>query len=137
MSELPDGNDTAPTLGRLAYAALAAGAVLYVLALWVEVYVDTRRAADVGIDSFAESHRRWRLRTAFLFLVWTVLGGFTLPLGFGWLFLIPAYLWYLGRVLAGIVFYLRGRPIGMRRRYKPGSGRSPYFRLKRQQPREM
>jgi uncharacterized membrane protein len=99
-------------LALLCYAAQAAGVLLYVAALWLEVYVDTRRQREVAVDAFTESHRHWRLRTTLLFLTWTVLGGLTLPLGFGVLFLIPAYAWYVYRVTRGAFRFCRGAPAG-------------------------
>lgn len=99
-------------LSVVGYGAMALGAVLYIVALWVQVYVDTRRMGQVSIDVFSESHRHWRLRTTLVFLIWTVLGGLTLPFGVGWLFLIPAYLWYCYRTLKGLIWFLLRRPIG-------------------------
>jgi uncharacterized membrane protein len=110
---LPDDRvDGAAKLGWLCYAALAAGALLYVITIWVEVYIDTSRMDRVSVSAFAESHRHWRLRTTLIFLIWSILGGFTLPLGFGWLFLVPAWLWYVARVLFGMMRYARGLPVG-------------------------
>lgn len=103
-------------LGALCYAAQAAGVVLYVLALWIEVYADTRMAARVAPDPFCESHRRWRLRSTLLFLVWTVLGGLTLPFGIGWVAVIPAFVWYVYRVGRGALRFRAGRPMSFARR---------------------
>ena len=108
------GNDRAIRARRLcllAYGMQAAGVLLYVMSLWLEVYVDTRREREVAVDAFSETHRHWRLRTSLLFLVWTVLGGLAVPFGFGVLVLIPAYVWYLYRVAKGAVRYWRGAPM--------------------------
>lgn len=102
-------------LGWICYGALAAGLVLYIVAIWVEVFLDTRKAAAFSLSMFDESHRHWRVRTTFIFLIWSILGGLTLPLGIGWLFVIPAYAWYVLRVAMGMVQFARGKPIGMRR----------------------
>jgi uncharacterized membrane protein len=99
-------------LGMLAYVALALGLVLYVLAIWVQVFIDTRKSRIVAPDAYFESHRHWRVRTALLFLIWSILGGLTIPFGFGWLILIPAYAWYLYRVVKGIVYFRLGWTIG-------------------------
>lgn len=99
-------------LGALAYAALAMGLVLYIVAMWVQVYIDTSKTRSVAVNPYFESHRHWRVRTALLFLIWSVLGGITLPFGFGWFILVPAYLWYLYRVVKGIVYFRMGWPIG-------------------------
>ena len=90
---------------------LAAG--LYIVALWGQVYLDTRKADEIGRDLVSESHRHWRLRTSLLFLIWSVLGGLTLLLGFGWLIIIPAYAWYLYRVAKGFLYFRLGRPVGL------------------------
>lgn len=99
-------------LSLLAYGAMVLGAGLYVLSLWGQVYIDTRYARGVSIDAFSESHRHWRIRTTLVFLIWSVLGGFTLPFGIGWFFLLPAYLWYCYRTVKGLAWFLRGRPVG-------------------------
>lgn len=103
--------------GRIAYAAQVATLPLYILALWLEVYLDTRKAS-VRTDSslFYESHRRWRIRTSFIFLIWTILSGLAIPFGgIGWPVLILTYVWYAVRVMIGVICWQRGRPIGIRR----------------------
>ncbi len=94
-----------------AYAALALGAVLFVFTIWYEVYVDTRKDAEAWRDPVLQSHRQWRLRTAFLFLVWSILAGFCVPFGFGGLVFVPAWLWYLYRVSRGASRFARDRVI--------------------------
>lgn len=109
-------NRTAPTdarqLGALAYASLLLGLVLYVAAIWLEVIIDTRKLAVPTSDLVAESHRHWRLRTTLMFLLWSVLGLITTPITIGWFVLIPAYIWYVYRVVRGAIWFARGRPIG-------------------------
>lgn len=102
-------------LGNWAYTALAFGAILYIVAIWMQVYIDTRKTRAVAPDLFFESHRHWRMRTALLFLIWTVLGGFTLPFGIGWFIVIPAYVWFVYRVAKGALYFRLGRPLGMAR----------------------
>lgn len=100
-------------LGTWAYAALAFGLVLYIVAIWAQVFIDTRMLASPTPDRCAESHRRWRMRTALIFLVWSIMGGLTLPFGIGWFVLIPAYIWYVYRVARGVVWFALGWPIGI------------------------
>lgn len=97
----------------LAYICLGLGLVLYILAIWGQVYLDTHATQRSASDVVSESHRHWRLRTALVFLIWSVLGGLTLPFGIGWLVLIPAYAWYLYRVIKGAVYFRLGRPVGV------------------------
>lgn len=98
----------------IAYACLALGSVLYVFAIWAQAYLDTHGARRPAGDLVGQSHHHWRMRTALVFLVWSVLGGLTLPFGIiGWLVLIPAYAWYLYRVVKGAVYFGLGRPIGV------------------------
>lgn len=100
-------------LSAFAYAGLALGLVFYIVALWLQVFIDTRKAREVAPDLFFESHRHWRVRTALVFLIWSVLGGLTLPFGFGWFIVIPAYAWYLYRVVKGVTYFRLGRPVGI------------------------
>jgi len=102
-------------LGWLAYGAQAAALLLYVLVLWIQVYVDTRRMYAVAYDRFTESHRYWRLRTSLVFLIWTILGGLAIPFGLGWAIVIPAWLWHAYRVVRGALCYARGQPIAVAR----------------------
>lgn len=98
----------------MAYAALLAGLLLYVAAIWLQVVIDTRKLAVPTPDLTAESHRLWRLRSTLLFLLWSVLGLITTPLVIGWFVVIPAYLWYAVRVIRGALWFARGLPIGAR-----------------------
>lgn len=109
----PNADQRARRLGWIAYGALAAGALVYIVTIWLEVFVDTRKANALAVGVFDESHRRWRLRTTLLFLLWTIVAGMTLPLTglLGWLFIIPAYLWYLQRVIRGAICFAQGKPM--------------------------
>lgn len=108
--------DRAWQQGRLAYASQAATLVLYIVALWLEVYIDTRKAGEASGNLFYESHRRWRIRTSFIFLIWTIMSGLAIPFGgIGWPALILTYLWYAARVLTGLIYWQRRRPIGVRK----------------------
>lgn len=102
-------------LALLCYGVQGVAAFLYIVVLWIQVYVDTRWRHDVSIDAFSESHRRRRLRTTLLFLVWTSLGGITLPFGVGVVVLITAYIWYLWRTMRGASLFLQGIPAGRAR----------------------
>ena len=86
--------------------------MLYIIPIWLEVYIDTRRAREVAVDAFSESHRHWRVRSTLMFLIWSILGGFTLPFGFGWLILIPALVWYALRIAYGASRFARGLRVG-------------------------
>ena len=94
-----------------AYAALALGAVLFVFTIWYQVYGDTRRERQAWSDPFLQSHRQWRLRTAFVFLVWSILAGFCVPFGFGALIFAPVWLWFVYRVAKGMILFGMGRVI--------------------------
>lgn len=94
-----------------AYVALALGAVLFVFAIWYQVYGDTRKDAQAWSEPLLQSHRQWRLRTAFLFLVWSILAGFCVPFGLGALVFAPVWLWFVYRVIRGGVLFARRRVI--------------------------
>lgn len=104
--------DEARRWGRWAYAALALGLVLYVVTLWAQILIDTRKLAAPTTDWVAESHRHWRLRTALLFLLWSIIGLLTVPVTIGWFVLIPTWIWTAYRVLRGAICFARHRPIG-------------------------
>jgi len=110
-------------LGWWCYSLQAAGLLLYIIPIWLEVYIDTRRAREVAVDALSESHRHWRVRTTLMFLIWSILGGFTLPFGVGWLILIPAFVWYALRIAYGALRFARGLPVG-RYAYQAPSARS-------------
>ncbi len=92
-----------------AYIALGLGAVLFIFTIWYEVYGDTRKDAAAWRDPLLQSHRQWRLRTAFVFLVWSILAGFCVPFGFGMLVFVPVWIWFVYRVARGMIL------LGMRR----------------------
>lgn len=93
------------------YAAMVAGAFLYVFAIWYEVYQDTRDGAMQWSDPVMQSHRQWRLRTTFVYLIWSILAGFSIPFGFGVLLFIPVWAWYVYRVTKGLILYAGGRVV--------------------------
>ena len=93
------------------YAAMALGSVLYVFAIWYQVHADTRDDAARCPDPLLQGHRQWRLRTTYLFLVWSILAGFSIPFGFGILVFIPVWVWYVYRVLKGMLLLMRRRVI--------------------------
>ncbi len=96
---------------RIAYAALALGTLLYVFAIGVQVYLDTRPAAAAERDGFLQSHRQWRLRTAFVYLLWTILAGFCMPFGFALPVFVPVYVWFLYRLGKGLLRFRRRRMV--------------------------
>lgn len=100
-------------LGALAYAALMFGLIAYIATIWVQVFIDTRKTRAVSPDLFFESHRHWRMRTTLIFLIWTILGGLSLPFGFGWFIVIPAYVWFLYRIVKGVACFHLGWPVGI------------------------
>lgn len=108
---VPDRSLALHRLGGWAYWAMALGAVFYIVTLWAEIFIDTR-AVPVRGDWFTESHRHWRLRTAMVFLVWSVVGAITVPFGIGWFALIPAWIWYVARTAWGATAFVRGRVVG-------------------------
>ena len=101
------GPAAAQDVGRSwrAYAALALGALLFIFTIWYQVYGDTRKDAAAWHDPVLQSHRQWRLRTAFLFLVWSILAGFCVPFGFGILVFVPVWLWFVYRVTRGMILF--------------------------------
>ena len=103
--------DHAARDSRRAYAALALGAVLFVFTIWYEVYRDTRSDAAGWPDAVLQSHRQWRLRTSFLFLIWSILAGFCAPFGFASVVFVPVWIWYVYRVTRGAVRFARQRVI--------------------------
>jgi uncharacterized membrane protein len=94
-----------------AYAALALGTVLFVFTIWYEVYRDTRPDAAAWRDAVLQSHRQWRLRTSFLFLIWSILAGFCAPFGFASVVFVPVWIWFVYRVVRGAVQFARHRVI--------------------------
>ncbi len=110
-SAVPVGAELDARRSWRAYAALALGAVLFVFTLWYEVYADTRREPQAWSDPTLQSHRQWRLRTAFVFLVWSILAGFCVPFGFGALVFAPVWLWFVYRVAKGMILFGRGQII--------------------------
>ena len=103
--------DVAVRDSRRAYAALALGTVLFVFTIWYEVYRDTRPDAAAWRDAVLQSHRQWRLRTSFLFLIWSILAGFCAPFGFASIVFVPVWIWFVYRVARGAVQFARHRVI--------------------------
>ena len=94
---------------RNAYIALMLGTVFYIFTIGWQVYRDTRPEAESQQDPFLQCHRQWRLRTAFLYLLWTILAGFCMPFGFALPVFIPVYLWFLYRLGRGLLRFHQRR----------------------------
>ncbi len=97
--------------GNLAHITLALGLIFYVLTIWVEVYCDTRPETRNSTDPFYQSHRQWRLRTSFLFLMWSIFAGFSVPFGFGLIVFVPVYIWFVYRITKGLIYFYAKMPI--------------------------
>lgn len=96
-----------------AYAALALGTVLFIFSIWYQVYGDTRKDAQSWSDPVLQSHRQWRLRTTFVFLIWTILAGFCVPFAYGLavMVFVPVWLWFVYRIAKGMFLLARHRVI--------------------------
>lgn len=110
-SPLDRDDEAAQRRSLKAYVALALGSVLFIFTIWYQVYGDTRKDAEAWVDPFLQSHRQWRLRTAFLFMMWSILAGFCVPFGFGILVFIPVWIGFLYRVIRGFAWFAMHRVI--------------------------
>lgn len=97
-----DARKRALTRAHRAYAAMLLGTITFIFTLWYQVWLDTRRDAIREGDAILEAHRQWRLRTSFVYLMWSILAGFCVPFGFASLVFIPVYCWFVYRVVRGM-----------------------------------
>ena len=66
---------------------------------------------DNRINSLADTHHRWMIRSFWWALLWIVIGWLTTVLLFGWVILGVAWLWYLYRHVRGLLALLADRPL--------------------------
>lgn len=95
---------SAPENDRLAvhviYALYAANLVFQIPIVLAVIIAYLKRGDVEG--TYLETHVRWQIRTFWLWLLMTIIGGLTWwVLGFGFLLLGFAYLWLIYRVVKG------------------------------------
>ena len=100
------GDPTADTtMLHVAYALGAASLLtgLSAIAGLILAYVKRGEVAS----SWQASHYRWLIRTLWIWLLLMAIGGFTSPLGIGWLIIVAVSVWLIWRVAKG--WLLAGR----------------------------
>ena len=90
---------------HVAYALGAASLLtgLSAIAGLILAYVKRGEVAS----SWQASHYRWLIRTLWIWLLLMAIGGFTSPLGIGWLIIVAVSVWLIWRVAKG--WLLAGR----------------------------
>ena len=96
----------------VAVGALVPGAQVGPVLLIVALVLDLVKRAD-AVGTWHASHFRWRIRTV---LIAALLYGLTLPLWFlfflpGWLAWLAISVWFLYRIVAGLVNLNKGLPM--------------------------
>ena len=52
-------------------------------------------------ETWIESHFRWQIRTFWVALLWTVVGGVAIVIGIGFIILAVTFVWYVYRIAKG------------------------------------
>ena len=89
------------------YAFYGAALVFGVSAI-VAIIMNYIKREDVR-GSFLESHFRWQIRTFWWTMLWGTIGGITALILVGWLILGVLFIWYVYRIVKGILRLNDGR----------------------------
>jgi uncharacterized membrane protein len=87
---------------------LQACSLLVGITLLVAVILNYVKRKDMR-GTLAESHFRWQINTFWYSLLWAVLGALTSIIGVGIVVLVAAGVWFLYRVIKGMVYLQDGK----------------------------
>ncbi len=117
MNSQPPQYDVPPvafdrSLGNITYLLYAGAIVLPVFPVLAvaAVIIDYIKRSEVR-GTLLESHFNWQIRTFWLMLLWSVIGGLLCLIIVGWAVLAVAGIWYIYRVVKGWLRLSEGRPV--------------------------
>lgn len=103
------GDKSARTLTTIVYVLYAASILVGVTAI-VAIIVNYVKKDDVA-GTIMESHFRWQIRTFWFQLLWFVLGALSAALVVGWLILVGSFIWYIYRIVKGLLYLNDNKPM--------------------------
>lgn len=103
------GDKSARTLTTIVYVLYAASLLVGITAI-VAIIVNYVKKDDVA-GTMMESHFRWQIRTFWFQLLWLVLGILSAALVVGWLILVGSYIWYIYRIVKGLLHLNDNKPM--------------------------
>ncbi|MGR9115464.1 MAG: DUF4870 family protein [Gammaproteobacteria bacterium] len=106
MNSIETKNKTVTTV----IYALYAGSLLIGVTVIAAIIMNYIKRDDVA-GTWLESHFRWQIRTFWFSLLWSLVGGFTLGLGIGWIILPANVIWFIYRILKGWLWLNDNKPM--------------------------
>jgi uncharacterized membrane protein len=68
---------------------------------------------DEVVGTIYESHFTWQIRTFWWAILWFVIGLITMIVGIGFLVWFAAFVWWLYRMIKGVLNWVDGKPMPM------------------------
>lgn len=99
--------DSNKNLTMIIYALYAASLIVGITGL-IAIVINYVKRDDVQ-GTWLESHFRWQMRTFWFCLLWGVLGVITMFIGIGFLVLGANLIWFIYRVVKGILYLNDGK----------------------------
>lgn len=99
---ISSSDDSLKTFAMVGYILMVASVLTGGLAAVAALVLAYVKRGDAG-NSWVASHFTWQIRSLWWCLAWSVLGGVTLAFGVGWLILVGVCVWYVYRIVRGLV----------------------------------
>ncbi len=100
---------SAKNLATLVYA-LQALSFFIGITIFAAIIINYIKMADVK-GTWIQSHFRWQIRTFWFTLLWSILGGITVPIFIGYLILMGDFIWLIYRIAKGWLRLSNNRPM--------------------------
>ncbi len=82
------------------------------ISLIIAVVLAYTKVDDAKEPEWMRSHYRWQIKTFWMFLILSVVGFITIFLGIGYFILLFTLIWFLYRVVKGMLRLSEDKPIG-------------------------
>ncbi len=103
------GANTPRSLVIIVYA-LQSASLFFGFTVFIALIINYVKRADMA-GTLAESHFRWQINTFWFYLLWLVIGYFTIFLLIGYLIIAVASLWFIYRIVRGWLRIFEHRPM--------------------------
>ena len=84
--------------------------IFFVIPYFIAIIINYIKREEVK-DSFLESHFDWQIHTFWYSLLWSILGLITLLVGIGVVILIIDAIWFIYRIVKGVLYLNDGKRI--------------------------
>jgi len=102
---------TEPLVFPIVVYALYLSSLFFLFPWLIGLIMAHVKAGAPGVDPISLSHYRYQIRTFWLSLAPSIVGGLLLIVYIGWLIIIPVAIWGLVRDVKGLLYAIERKPI--------------------------